>query len=239
MLLSSEALVVFDLTHPLVLITDSSEYGVGAVLCHKIKAQERPISFASRTLSAPERKYFQLEKKALALIFRLKKFHDFLWGQHFSIITNNKPLLGIFSSDKPVPCMASGRIQRWALILQAYRFNIFHRSGSSLGTADALSRLPLPSQVDSVPVLGEWSTVVIFLDSSPITSSVLATKTKCDPVLSRVLRFCEVGCPQTNAEESLAPYFSRRDEMSIESKTFYDSSSGQGMAVSLCQVTQD
>ena len=155
LLLDSKALVHYDPALPLVVVADSSPYGVGAVLCHLIEGLERPICFASRTLSTAERNYSQLEKEALALIFALKKFHDFLWGHKFQLITDHKPLLGLFSPDKSIPTMASGCIQRWALLLQAYCFILKHRSGALLGTADTLSRLPLPATSDSVPVLGE------------------------------------------------------------------------------------
>jgi hypothetical protein len=94
LLVSSKALVHFDISIPLVVVADSSSYGLGAVLCHKIEGKERPICFASRTLTTAERKYAQVEKEALAMVFALKKFHAYLWGQHFTVITDHKPLLG-------------------------------------------------------------------------------------------------------------------------------------------------
>ena len=112
--------------------------------------------------------------------------------------------------------MASGRIQRWALVLQSYRFQLVHRSGAILGTADALSRLPLPNCSDSVPVLREWKNLVNFLDSAPVTSNTIALQTRTDPILSKVLRYCELGWPASNSVPNFAPYFSRRDELSME-----------------------
>ena len=127
-LVNSSALVHFDSKLPLVVVADSSSYGIGAVLCHLIDGVERPICFASRTLTSAERNYAQLEKEALAIVFALRKFHYYLWGQsNFTVVTDHKPLLGIFSPDKNIPPMSSGRIQRWALLLQAYRFTVRHR----------------------------------------------------------------------------------------------------------------
>ena len=78
-LVESEALVHFDLEKPIVVVSDSSAYGIGAVLCHKIDGKERPVLFASRTLNTAERNYSQLEKEALALVFALRHFNDYLW----------------------------------------------------------------------------------------------------------------------------------------------------------------
>ena len=74
-------LVHFDPAKPLLLACDASQYGVGAVLSHQMSdGQERPIAFASRTLSPAEKKYSQLEKEALAIIFAVKKFHNYIYG---------------------------------------------------------------------------------------------------------------------------------------------------------------
>ena len=216
LLLNSEALMLFDPKLPLVVVADSSAYGIGAVLCHKVGKLERPICFASRSLTSAERNYSQLEKEALAMVFAMNKFHNYLWGQQFTLVTDHKPLLGIFSPEKAIPPMASGRVQRWALVLQAYRFKLIHRSGAVLGTADALSRLPLPNSCDSVPVLGEWINLVNFLESAPVTSKTISVQTRTDPILSKVLRYCELGWPASSPDPVFAPYFSRRDELSME-----------------------
>ena len=77
-------LVHYDDKLPLTLSCDASPYGVGAVLSHKMPTgEEKPIAFASRTLTAAERKYSQLDKEALALIFGVRKYHQYLCGRHF------------------------------------------------------------------------------------------------------------------------------------------------------------
>ena len=103
------------------------------------------MCFASQTLNSGERNYSQLEKEAPALVYALTQFHKYLWGQpEFTLVTDHKPLLGLFLNTKSIPQQASGRIQRWGFLLQSYKFTLVNRSGSVLGTADALSRLPLP-----------------------------------------------------------------------------------------------
>ena len=217
-LLNSNLLVHFDPSKPLVLVADSSSYGVGAVLCHLIDGVERPICFASRTLTSTERNYSQLEKEALAIVYALRQFHFYLWGQsNFTLITDHKPLLGLFGQDKPISPMSSGRIQRWSLILQAYKFTLVHRSGAFLGTADALSRLPLKATTDATPVPADWTNLVNFLDWAPVTGSHISQHTSRDPVLSKILKFCQNGWPSTAmGDPGLSPYIRRKEELSIQ-----------------------
>ena len=82
-ILSSPPIVVhFDPSKPLVLTTDVSEYGIGAVLSHTTTDSEHPIACYSRTLSKAERNYSQLDKEGLAVIFGLVKSHKFVYGRH-------------------------------------------------------------------------------------------------------------------------------------------------------------
>ena len=80
---------------------------------------EKPVYYASRTLSAAERNYGHIEKEGLALVFAVKKFHHYLYGYKFRMITDHKPLLGLFAEDKSFPEKSAARILRWALLLLA------------------------------------------------------------------------------------------------------------------------
>ena len=84
LLLSSRVLVHFDDSLLLILSTVASPYGVGAVLSHLMPNEdERPISFASRTLTETEKMYSQLEKEALAITYGVRKFHQYLYERKF------------------------------------------------------------------------------------------------------------------------------------------------------------
>ena len=110
------------------------------------------MEYASRTLNTAERNYSQLEKEALSLIFGVKRFHTYLFGHTFMLNTDHKPLQSLFSENKPIPAMASSRIQRWALTLALFEYTIKFKKGPSNTNADALSRLPEPMPDVAVPV---------------------------------------------------------------------------------------
>ena len=216
-LLSSDCLVHFNPSLPIVVSADASSYGVGAVLALMIDGKERPVCFASRTLMPAERRYSQLEKEALALVFALKKFHFYVYGMKFTLKTDHKPLLGLFSSSKPIPVVASGRIQRWCLTMQAYHFNLVHTSGIHLGNVDALSRLPLPTENESVPIPAEWINLVnFFSDQTPLEASAIAKFTAKDVFLSKIVAYVNLGWPD-KVNKEFQPFHSRKEELSLQS----------------------
>ena len=129
------------LDHPFILQTDASDLGLGAVLTQlDSRGCERVISYASRSLSDREKAYSTTEKEALAVVFGTDHFRSYLLGRKFTIITDHSALRWLNSVE------LKGRLARWVLHLQEYSFDIQHRSGSSHGNADALSRLPLPNE---------------------------------------------------------------------------------------------
>ena len=103
------------------LITDAGAVGLGAVLAQEqINGDIRPVYYASRSLSKQEMKYSQTEKEALAVVWATERFHLFLYGKHFKIISDHQPLRILYShKGKPSP-----RVLRWGLRLQSYSFDI-------------------------------------------------------------------------------------------------------------------
>lgn len=149
-------LVHFDPSRRLFLSCDASQKGIGAVLSHPQEdGQEQPISFVSHTLSGNELKYSQLDKEALAIIFGVSRFNQYLFGRDFTIVTDHKLLTHLFHPKKSLPQVASARLQRWGLILGGHSYTIEYRAGKENVIADALSRLPLPATPQEVPILQE------------------------------------------------------------------------------------
>lgn len=103
----------YDPTKPLLLECDASPHGIGAVLSHRCGSEVKPVGFRSRTLTSAEKNYSQLEREALALVFAVTKFRDYLLGREFTLVTDHKPLVGLLHHDKAVSTMAAAGIQRW------------------------------------------------------------------------------------------------------------------------------
>ena len=122
-------------TKPFKLHTDASENGLGAVLYQKQDdGMESVIAYVSRTLSKSERNYDAHKLEFLALKWSItERFHEYLYGGHFEVYTDNNPLTYILTTAK---LDATG--QRWVASLANYNFKIFYKSGKLNVEVDAL-----------------------------------------------------------------------------------------------------
>lgn len=122
LLIHNKILELYDPKKPIVVAADASPYGVGAVLSHIVNGVEKPVLFASSTLSPAERNYSQPHREALAIIFAVKKFYKYIYGQKFILNTDHQSLREIFSPKKKTPAVAAARLQRWAVIMSMYDY---------------------------------------------------------------------------------------------------------------------
>ena len=102
-----------------------------------VDSRWQPVSYGSRSLTATEKRYSQIEREAMAVLFGLQKMHTYIYGRHVVVSTDHKPLLGVFNKNTQ-----SIRLERIALRCQDYDFTLTYEPGSE-NIADGLSRLPL------------------------------------------------------------------------------------------------
>ena len=183
---------------------------------------ERPIAFASRTLADSEQKYSQIEKEALALVWGIRRFQQYLLGNHFTLITDHQPLTSILHPEKGLPAVTAARLHRYAVLLWGYFYDICYRSTTLQANADALSRLPLIVECPEPEEKDDGAEYMIRqLEQLPVTVASLQEATSRDPVLAKVLQFVQTGWPLVVQEEILKPpYMDRQLELSTQQGCF-------------------
>uniref|UniRef100_A0A1Y1K0Y3 RNA-directed DNA polymerase n=1 Tax=Photinus pyralis TaxID=7054 RepID=A0A1Y1K0Y3_PHOPY len=212
MIVNSNLLVHYDVKKPIVIAVDASQYGVGAVMSHLSDGVEHPIMFASSTLSNSEKNYAQIQKEALAIMFAVRKFHKYIYGRKFTLITDHLPLRTILNVKTGIPTLAASRLQRWALELSAYDYEIKYKKGNENANADFFSRLPSES------ILNEDVLSFSEFNEIPLSVTDVSMSTKKDKVIARVLEYTKKGWPDKLPDLGLKDYFSKRHELNIENE---------------------
>ena len=206
-LAEATTLAYFDRNAPTQVIADASPVGVGAVIVQHQNGVRRPICYASRTLTSVERRYSQTEKEALSLVWACERFHQYLYGLEFELVTDHKPLEVIYSArSKP-----SARIERWVPRLQPYRFRVVHIAGPN-NIADALSRLPVDSPDDTfTTTLTEESVRLVTRMAAPVALNIrdIERASANDEELRSVTKALHSG----NTADMPRPYLSVRHEL--------------------------
>jgi hypothetical protein len=125
-------------TKEFILTTDACDWAVGAFLAQIHDEILRPNGYFSKGLSKAQKKYPKIEKELLAIVLGIEFFHEILYGRHFIVITDHKPLIYLLKKKEHV----AQRLQRWILKMQIYEFEIRYIPGKLNNTADGLSRMP-------------------------------------------------------------------------------------------------
>jgi RNase H-like domain found in reverse transcriptase len=105
-------------------------------------------------LSDVERCYAEIDKEALALVYAVENFQQYILRRRFTLKTDHKPLEQLFGPKCENPKLAVSRLSRWSLTLSMYDYNIQYQAGSANAPADILSRFPV-DKVDTTSSIAE------------------------------------------------------------------------------------
>ncbi|UYV81788.1 hypothetical protein LAZ67_20002368 [Cordylochernes scorpioides] len=185
------------------------DYGLGVILSHRNdRKEECPIAFASRTLTEAEKRYSQLEKEALSITYGDEKSRQYLLGRKFVLVTDNRPLIHIFSPQKPIPICAASRIKRGSLKLAAFNYTEDFRKGSDNSNVDALSRLPLESSVREF--LDEDQVLLLRKLNEVFNLAIRSIKAMLMLALATIATFTEAKGPPNEALKCLKQWSYKR-----------------------------
>lgn len=127
-----------DFSKSFILTTTASGIAVGGILSQGEINKDRPVAYASQTLTDNKIKYDTYKKKALAIVYCVKHFRPYLYGRKFTLVTDHKPLLWFKNAQD-----TNMRMLRWRLKLAEYDYNVVYKAGKTNVNADALSRNPV------------------------------------------------------------------------------------------------
>lgn len=186
--------------------TDSSKDGLGAVLLQGGK----PIEYASRSLSSSQRKWAQIEKEALSILFGLEKFDQYTYGRKVIIENDHKPLEVILK--KPLSA-APRRLQDIMMKLNRYDITFKFIKGEDLVIADALSRATVEDPDDRPRIMN----VCFDPDISDVRLEEISKATEKDPELQSLIAYITTGWPERKnlVEEPVKHYYDLRDTLSV------------------------
>ena len=150
-ILSSEPILShYRVGDQLILYTDASGFGLGAILNQEQDGHERTLQYASATLNKHQENYSVTQREMLGIVWACRKFRSYLYGNTFIIKVDHCSLCYLLKMKDP-----NGKLARWALQLQALSFKIQYTSGKEHESADFLSRYPLkevvPEDLDDIP----------------------------------------------------------------------------------------
>ena len=183
-----------------------------------ILQDSKPVMFASRALTGAEKNYQNLERECLAMIWGMEKFHYFLYGKHFTLETDQKPLASIYRKHM---VEISPRIQRLVVRSFPYQpFDVQYRRGKEIPLADALSRVS-PTSVEEDGIQLPIVAVNLITSSVPVSSSeieLICGETARDPTLNLLRHYIHMGWPvdRRMLPQEIHTFWNYREDLSME-----------------------
>ena len=193
-LTSSPVLAYYEVNDPVTIMTDASGTGLGACILQN----DRPVAYASRSLTDCEKSYATIEKEMLGIAFGCERFHQYIFAKKVKCQTDHQPLVTVFKRPfqrNPV------RLQRLLLRLQRYDLDVTFIPGKQLAVADMLSRAPVDhDQTDIQRELEEDCELVINTVMSRVNCTAgmmdkLRQASADDPTLSSIRQYIQTDWP--------------------------------------------
>jgi len=145
-LLKEPVLKPYDESKEILIETDASLRAVAAI----VTQENHPVAYLSKKLTPSQSKWSNIEREAYGIFWAITKLRRVLLGRKFTIQTDHKPLIFIFSSNSSISTRTSARISRWALELMPFDFDIKHKAGKDLTHVDVLSRFSQNEEAETV-----------------------------------------------------------------------------------------
>ena len=192
---------------------DASKKGFGTVILQ----DNKPIYFASRSLTPAEKNYQNLEWECMAAIWGMEKFHFYLYGKEFLLQTDQKPLTSIFKKHL---VDVSPRV--WRIMMRSWpdMFKTEWIPGKDNAIADGLSRVsPTPVKLIKLEIelpIHQVNIIKATMEEEDVCE--LQQETVSDPELQAVAKAISNGWPtlRKQAHPILHDYWNYRDELSID-----------------------
>lgn len=207
----SPYLSAFDDKKQIKIQCDASQFGLGACLMQDGK----PIAFSSRSLNDAEQRYAQIEKEMLSIVFGCKKFHNYVYGRHFTVESDHKPLVSIM--EKPLCAIPSSRLQRLRIKLLPYELKLTYLPGKYMYIADVLSRF-CKKTIDPHELEEDLTGYVHTINLSERRKQHLIAATQNDPILGKFLEIYHKGWPNSRKglHENLRFLWKYKNELYVE-----------------------
>jgi transposase InsO family protein len=211
-----ESVGYFDLLKKTILTTDASPVGLSAVLTqyHREKMNsEELIMCISKALTEIEKRYSQIEKEALAVVWAVERLNIYLLGNSFELRVDNKALELILRNPLSKP---PARIQRWQLRLAPYDYEVIHIPGKG-NIADFLSRHPSKARVEDSDDIEDYISAIIASDiPRTVTKEDILKATNEDLLMQKLIECIRRG--KIHKNEGLEKYRKMFSELSVSAE---------------------
>ena len=216
---TAPVLQFYNVDEPVTVSVDASSKGLGVVLLQN----GQPVAYGSKALSETQKRYAQIEREMLAILYGCQKFDHYIYGRRAVIETDHKPLVAIY--EKPL-YRATPHLQRMLMKLQRYDLRIVYIPGKEMYISDTLSRAFLSDNNDEL--IDDEFDASLVETQLPISSAKQAEfkdATAADDNLCKLSEVIVSGWPNRKEmlPEGLLKYWNFRDEINVLDGLLYKS----------------